>query len=118
MDEQQLEERLQKFISALGSLGSLLSSIFKNGNMDIRVLEKMNTCIEQMSQAEQGADAEEFNVVREDCKTIYYNFNAIVSMIESQESRFMDNVTMKAVNVFLKNINTAVVNIATAYGLV
>lgn len=118
MEEKEIEERLQKFIAALGNLGSLLKGVFESGRMDIKVLEKMNAAIEEMEKAEQGADIEEFNVVREDCRAVYYNFNAIVSMIESQESRFMDNATMKAVNIFLKNVNASVVNIASAYGMV
>lgn len=118
MEEKEIEERLKKFIDGLTCLGGILSGIFKNGSMDIKIVEKMNKAIEQMAEAEKNCDAEEFVAVQEDTRTIYYNFNAIVGMIESQESRFMDNTTMKAVNVFLKNINAAVVNIASAYGLV
>lgn len=118
MEEKEIEERLKLFIDALGELGKQLNEIFKSGKMDIHSLETMNATIEKMAAAERGVEAEEFSVIREDLKAVYYNFNAIVSMIESQESRFMDETTMRAVNVFLKNINTSVVNIASAYGLV
>ncbi len=118
IDEKGTEEKLRVFIENLVSLGGQLSAIFKSGRMDIKALEAMNATIENMAKAQSGCDIEEFSIVEEDAKSIYYNFNAIVQMIESQESRFMDAATMKAVNVFLKNINTSTVNIAAAYGLV
>jgi len=110
--------RLKSFIEGLTSLSKTLSSVFTDGRMDISVLERMNKDIEQMAQAEKGESLEEFTAISGDTKTIYYNFNAIVQMIESQESRFMDETTMKAVNVFLRNINNAAVSIASAYGLI
>ncbi len=109
---------LKSFIDNLVKLGSQLSKIFKEGTMSIRSLEEMNVSVEGLRAAQKEGGVDEITLVEEDLKAIYYNFNAIVQMIESQESRFMDNTTMKAVNTFLRNVNAAVVNIATVYGLV
>lgn len=107
------------FVGEIGSLGGQLNDIFKSGRVDITALEKMNSTIENIAKLQkENKDAEEIAMVSSDLRTIYYNFNAIVSMIQSKESIFMDDVTMRAINVFLKNMNAAVINIATAYNLV
>ncbi len=117
--EEQDAAALQSFIAALASLGHQLADIFRNGKMNISTLERMNATIEEMSAIEKAnQQIDEIVAVSEDTRAIYYNFNAIVGMIQSQESRFMDNTTMKAVNLFLKNINESVIKIASSYGLV
>jgi len=117
--EQDNSEILSGFIGEIGSLGSQLNDIFKSGRVDITALEKMNATIENIAKIQKdNKESEEIAMVSSDLRTVYYNFNAIVSMIQSKESIFMDDVTMRAVNTFLRNINTAVVNIAAAYNLV
>jgi len=117
--EQDNLKALGGFIGEIGSLGSQLSAIFKSGKVDISALEKMNATIENIAAFQKShAEMEEIAMISSDLKTVYYNFNAIVAMIQSKESIFMDDVTMRAINAFLKNINTAVINIAAAYNLV
>lgn len=112
-------EVLTAFMGEIGSLGSQLNGIFKSGRVDITALEKMNGTIENIARIQKdNSSVEEIAMVSSDLRTVYYNFNAIVSMIQSKESIFMDNVTMRAINTFLKNINTAVVSIASAFNMV
>jgi len=110
---------LSAFIGEIGSLGSQLNEIFKSGKVDITALEKMNGTIENIARLQkENSSIEEIAMVSSDLRTVYYNFNAIVSMIQSKESIFMDDVTMRAINTFLRNINTAVVSMASAFNLV
>lgn len=110
---------LSAFVGEIGSLGGQLNEIFKSGRVDITALEKMNGTVENIARLhKENSSLEEIAMISADLKTVYYNFNAIVSMIQSKESIFMDDVTMRAINTFLKNMNVAVVNIAAAYGLV
>jgi hypothetical protein len=50
-------------------------------------------------------------------QVIYGNFNAIIAMMDTNESVFIDNATNVAVKKFLRNIFDATVRIVYAYGL-
>ena len=55
--------------------------------------------------------------IEEDAQIIYKNFNAVVTMIRSNENALSDKTTAEAVKIFLRNIFDANVRIVLAYGL-
>ena len=78
----------------------------------------MNDTILEMYSIQHTGEEEAYTAIEEDCQIIYQNFNAIIAMLKSNESIFIDNATNTAVKKFLQNIFDADINILTAYGLV
>ena len=84
---------------------------------DTKILESMNAVVEEMYSIQHVGTEDAYTAIEEDMQVIYGNFNAIVAMMKSNESIFIDNATNVAVKKFLHNIFDATVNIVYAYGL-
>lgn len=115
MVELEGNEKLQRFIQLLCDLNHEAVEILKTGNTE--VLYAMNDTIEEMYSIQNGNEAEEYKAIDEDAQCIYKNFNAIITMIGSNEKDKPDVVTSEAVKKFLHNIFDANVRIVHAYGL-
>ena len=108
-------ENLQRFIQLLCDLNNEAAELLKSGNME--TLFAMNDTVEEMFGIQNGSEAVEYTIIDEDCQIIYKNFNAIITMIQSNESDEMDAATSEAVKMFVKNIFEANVRIVRTYGL-
>ena len=107
--------QLQRFIALLADLNHMSADILKTG--DSAILEKMNPVIEEMYAIQHEGTEDAYTAIEEDAQAIYKNFNAMVTMIRSNEQEKMDNATNEAVKKFLHNIFDANVRIVIAYGL-
>lgn len=108
-------EKLQRFIALLCDLNHQVVEILKTGNSD--VLYAMNDTVEEMYSIQHGGKEEAYTAIDEDAQVIYKNFNAVVTMIKSNENAWNDRTTSEAVKKFLQNIFDANVRIVLAYGL-
>ena len=107
--------KLQRFIELLCQLNHQVVEILKTGNSD--VLFAMNDTVEEMYSIQQEGKEEAYTAIEEDAQIIYKNFNAVVTMIKSNENAWNDKTTSAAVKKFLQNIFDANVRIVLAYGL-
>ena len=110
------DESLQRFIQLLCELNHQTVEMLKTGNTEY--LYAMNDTIEEMYTIQHGKEEEVYAVIEDDAQVIYKNFNAIITMINSNENGTLDQATSEAVKVFLRNIFEANVNIVRIYGLV
>ncbi len=108
-------EKLQRFIQLLADLNHQTVDALKTG--DTRVLVKMNDTVEEMYAIQHVGTEDAYTAIEEDAQIIYKNFNAVVTMIKSEDKNAHDKVTGEAVKKFLKNIFDANVRIVVAYGL-
>jgi len=109
-------EKLQRFIQLLSNLNHETAEVFASGKTEI--FHRMNDTILEMYSIQHTGEEDAYTAIEEDCQIIYQNFNAIVAMLESNESLFIDNATNTAVKKFLHNIFDANIRILTAYGLI
>ncbi len=109
-------EKLQRFIQLLSDLNHETAEVFSSGKTEI--FHKMNDTILEMYSIQHYGTEEAYTAIEEDCQVIYQNFNAIIAMLKSNDSIFIDNATNTAVKKFLHNIFDAQINILTVYGLV
>ena len=107
--------QLQRFIQLLADLNHQTVSIIKTG--DTKILTQMNDTIEEMYSIQHNGTEEAYTAIEEDMQIIYKNFNAIATMMNTNESIFVDGATSVAVKKFLHNIFNATVSIIRAYGL-
>ncbi len=107
--------KLQRFIELLAALNHQTVEMIKTGNTEI--LPKMNDTVEEMYSIQHGQEDEVYTAIEEDMQIICKNFNAIVTMIKSNEGDKIDAATSLAVNKFLHNVFDANVRIVYAYGL-
>ena len=77
----------------------------------------MNETIEEMYAIQHEGTEDAYTAIEEDAQIIYKNFNAMVTMIRSNEQENIDTATNEAVKKFLHNIFDANVRIVLAYGL-
>ncbi|MBR2646130.1 MAG: hypothetical protein IKD47_01025 [Clostridia bacterium] len=117
MEEIQLEgnEKLQRFIQLLCDLNNQTVEILKTGNIEI--LYAMNDTVEEMFSIQANSKEEVYTEIDEDAQCIYKNFNAIITMLNSNDEDEIDEATSIAVKKFLHNIFDANVRIVRAYGL-
>lgn len=108
-------EKLQRFIRLLAELNAQTVSVLKTG--DTHTLLRMNDTVEEMYAIQHGGTEDAYTAIEEDAQVIYKNFNAIVTMIRSEDKNMHDRATSEAVKKFLKNIFDADVRIVLAYGL-
>ena len=108
-------EKLQRFIRLLADLNHETVEMIKTGNMEL--LYAMNQTIEEMYSIQHNGTEDAYTAIEEDAQAIYKNFNAMVTMIRSNETEEMDDVTIGVVKKFLHNIFDANVRIVIAYGL-
>lgn len=107
--------KLQRFIELLAKLNHQCVDVLKTGNA--KVLFEMNGVVEEMYSIQREGEEDAYTAIEEDMQTICKNFNAVVTMIKSNEKVFADQATSVAVKKFVKNIFEATVNIVHAYGL-
>ncbi len=107
--------KLQRFIELLCALNHQTRDILKNG--DMQLLSAMNATVEEMRSIQSVGTEDAFTAIEEDMQIICKNFNAVVTMINSNEKDKMDKTTSEAVKKFLHNIFDANVRIVLAYGL-
>ena len=107
--------KLQRFIELLSLLNHQCVEIIKTGNTE--VLYPMNDTVEEMYAIQHEGKEDAYTAIEEDMQIIYKNFNAVVTMIQSNEKARADKTTSDAVKKFLKNIFDANVRIILAYGL-
>lgn len=108
--------KLQRFIQLLSDLNHQTADVFSSGKTEI--LKDMNETILEMYSIQHTGEEDAYTAIEEDCQIIYKNFNAIITMMESNESIFIDNATNVAVKKFLQNIFDANIRILAAYGLI
>ena len=108
-------EQLQRFIRLLADLNHETVEMIRSGNMEL--LYAMNETIEEMYSIQHEGMEEAYTAIDEDAQIIYKNFNALVTMVRSNENAEMDEATNEAVKKFLHNIFDANVRIVIAYGL-
>ena len=108
-------EKLQRFIFLLSELNHSTVEILKSG--DVKLLEKMNGIVEEMHAIQSVGTEDAYTAIDEDMQAICKNFNAVVTMVSTNESGRADRVTSSAVKKFLHNIFDATVRIVYAYGL-
>lgn len=108
-------EKLQRFIRLLADLNHETVEMIRSGNMEL--LYAMNDTIEEMYSIQHDGTEDAYTAIDEDAQIIYKNFNAMVTMIHSNEKEEMDAATSEAVKNFLHNIFDANVRIVIAYGL-
>ena len=106
---------LQRFIQLLADLNHQSAEMIKTGNMTI--LPAMNKTVEEMYSIQHGGTEDAYTAIEEDMQAICKNFDAIATMLQSNESDRPDKVTSNAVKKFLHNIFDATVRIIYAYGL-
>ncbi|MBQ4268362.1 MAG: hypothetical protein IJB97_01790 [Clostridia bacterium] len=108
-------EKLQRFIFLLSELNHKTAEILQSG--DVKILAQINPVIEEMYSIQHVGEEDAYTAIEEDMQVIYGNFNAIIAMMDTNESVFIDNATNVAVKKFLRNIFDATVRIVYAYGL-
>ncbi len=108
-------KKLQRFIELLAELNHQAVAMLQTGSIDI--LPSMNDIVEEMYRIQHGSEEEVYTAIEEDMQAICKNFNAIVTMLDSNEKGEDDGVTSVAVKKFLRNIFEADVRIIYAYGL-
>lgn len=108
-------ETLQRFIQLLADLNREAVEMIKTGNMEL--LYAMNDTVEEMYAIQSVGTEDAYTAIEEDAQIIYKNFNAMVTMINSNEKEEPDEATSNAVKKFLLNIFDANVRIVLAYGL-
>ena len=106
---------LQRFIQLLADLNHEAAAMIKTG--DMQLLYQMNDTVEEMYAIQSKGTEEAYTAIEEDAQIIYKNFNAMVTMVESNEKGKLDEATNAAVKKFLYNIFEANVRIVIAYGL-
>ena len=107
--------QLQRFIQLLADLNHQTVDMIKTGNM--KSLYEMNDTVEEMYAIQHVGTEDAYTAIEEDMQIIYKNFNAMISMVNSNEQGKLDNATSLAVKKFLHNVFDATVRIIIAYGL-
>ncbi len=108
-------EKLQRFIHLLCDLNHQSVELLKTGNMQI--LYAMNDTVEEMYSIQHEGTEDAYTAIEEDAQIIYKNFNAVITMVKSNEKESLDEATSAAVKKFVHNIFDANVRIVLAYGL-
>lgn len=114
MDEENQE--VVAFTEQLVRLNGAMAQLFKSG--DLRLFTEMNKAAKEMHRIQHGSDNAVLQAVEPECAVIYKNFDMIIAVLRTTENGEIDAGAQTALNRFLHNIDEAVVNIATAFGLV
>lgn len=109
------DAQIAKFIDLLAQLGKELADLFKTGN--IEAFTDMNATVKEMYRIQHGNGDDVFQTIDPDCDVIYRNFDMIVAVLRTTENGEVDKGAQTAVNKFLRNINEALGNIVTLFGL-
>ena len=113
---EEASKQLTEFVEQLVRLGGTLGELFKSGN--VALISEMNAAVKEMYRLQHGSSDKVLQALEPECAVIYGNFDMIVQVLRTTENGEVDAGAGGAVNRLLRNINGAVVNIATALGLV
>ena len=107
--------KLQRFIELLAKLNVGSAEFLQKGNTEL--LHTLRDVVEEMYQIQHVGKEDAYTAIDEDMQIIYKNFNAVITMVKSNENAFLDKTTSEAVRIFVRNIFDANVRIVLAYGL-
>lgn len=108
-------KQLVAFVDLLAQLNRELADLAYTGN--VSALTDMNATVREMYRIQHGKEDDAFRTVDPDCEVIYRNFDMIVAVLKTTENGEIDGGARTAVNKLLHNINEAVINIVTLFGL-
>jgi len=108
-------EQVTQFVGKLAELSARLGEIFQSG--DVGIVGKMHPVVKEMYRLQHGSDIQAFEMIDADCEIIYKNFDMMLAVLRTAEDD-SDSGALSAAGKFLHNINEAVVNIASTFGLV
>lgn len=106
----------EEFIRALYSLNQTMKALFERG--DVALFPEMNAEVKELYRIQRGSEDPVMKALDIECGIIYNNFDMIVAVLRTVEDGEIDRGAQTAINKFLHNIDEAVVNIASALGLV
>lgn len=106
----------KKFVETLFSLNKTMEALFKSG--DVSLFTAMNREIRALYALQHGSEDPVMQAVDAECGVIYGNFDMIVNVLRTTEDGVIDAGAQSALNRLLHNIDSAVVNIAEALGIV
>ncbi len=107
---------VQTFCEQLVRLNGAMAELFRSGNVSL--LTEMNAAIKELHRVQHKSTEPALAAIDGDCVIIYGNFDMIISILRTTENGEIDRDAQKAMNVFLHNIDDAVVRIASAFGLI
>ena len=107
---------LQLFCEQLVRLNATMAELFNTGNPAL--FQEMNQAIKELHRIEASGKEPAFKALHADAEIIYKNFDMIIAVLRTTENGEIDEGAQGALNRLLHNIDTAVVNIATALELV
>ena len=109
-------EDLQLFCEQLVRLNATMKELFDKGN--VALFSEMNAAIKEMHRIEAKSKEPALASIRGDAEIIYKNFDMIIAVLRTTENGEIDAGAQGAINRLLHNIDTAVINIATALNLI
>lgn len=113
---EELTKEVADFLDRLTHLSKQLGEIFRTGN--IALLLEMNGTVKELYRIQHGSSHSALQAVEEECKVIYGNFDMMIAVLKTTEDGEIDKGAQGAIGKFLHNINDAVVNIASMFGLI
>ncbi len=111
-----MTETQQKFIVTLFAVNGTLEQLFGSG--DITLFSELNHEIKTMYDLQHGSEDPVMKACNAECEIIYQNFDMIIAVLRTTEDGVIDGGAQSALNKLLHNIDEAVVNLATALGIV
>lgn len=81
-------EKLQRFIRLLGDLNHETAEVYSSGRIEL--FHKMNDTILEMYAIQHEGKEEAYTAIAADAEIIYENFNAIITMLQSNEGDTYD----------------------------
>ena len=105
-----------EFCTQLVRINGAMAELFKSGNTQL--FGEINAAVKALHAVQSGSSDPVLQAVNEECKIIYVNSDMIVEVLRTTEEGVIDAGAQRALNKFLHNIDEAVVNIASALGLI
>ncbi len=105
-----------EFCTQLARVNRALAELYRTG--DPSHFTELNGAVKALHAVESTAKEPVLEAVREECKVIYVNSDLIVKLLRTTEDGVIDKGAQKGLDKFMHNIDSAVVNIAGALGLV
>lgn len=111
-----MEQELTAFLEQLVRLNACMKELFESGNAAL--FAELNAAVKELHKIQHASDETALVAIEPECKIIYSNSDMIVKVLRTTEDGVIDKGAQTALNKFLHNIDEAVVNIVTAFGLV
>ncbi len=111
-----MEQELTAFAEQLVRLNGAMKELFASGNAAL--FAEVNRAVKELHRIQSASADSAFALIEEECNVIYSNSDMIVKVLRTTEDGVIDAGAQKALNKFLHNIDTAVIEIAQAFGLV